>query len=437
MSYKTIIKVNLDNKDQYIGFDLSDRKTVNSNANITSYPTVENKTISDHLYVEPKTISLSGSFSLNGSKGINLPDGKFRLADIEDLFERIQKEGLLSKVMTISGTDEKDFRFKSRDNMALENISWTENLNSVDFNFTFKEILSMAIKDVDYDLNQNENYPALTDALEMNFSDTLLDYTKTIGVVIKGLWNVGLIDKKFWSDVISGAKVAALGGTVIVATVLIAKAILALGATTGPWGWLIVGIALIGFAIYKAIKAAIKSAKRKAFVVKAFVHYNNTTKNNAEIKRFYDYVGNINEHLAKLNDYLLVYQLQTNEQQKSTLFIDNDYYRLEFVKGTDGYYTITVTDIRDNVISQQKLVGLESINDCDNYNYIFKTTNSNYKVYAINQAIADAHAAEKEIDENNAQSDLTNFYFVVAKIDMVNYNKLLTQIIKNAMKTVA
>lgn len=437
MSYKTIIKVNLDDKDQYIGFDLSDRKTVNSNANITSYPTIENKTISDHLYVEPKTIQLSGSFSLNGSKGINLPDGKFRLADIEDLFERIQKEGILSKVMTISGTDEKDFRFKSRDNMALENISWTENLNSVDFSFTFKEILSMAIKEIDYELNQNENYPALTDALEMNFSDTLLDYTKTIGVVIKGLWEVGLIDKKFWSDIASAAKVTALGAGVVVVAALIAKVIISLGVSTGPWGWIIVGVALVGFGIYKAIKAAIKSSKRKAFVVKAFKHYDNTTKNNAEIKRFYDYIGNINDHLAKLNDVLQVYQLQTNEQQKSTLFIDNDYYRLEFVKGTDGYYTITVTDIRDNIITQQKLVGIESINDCDNTNYIFKTANSNYKVYAINQAIADAHAAGKEIDENVAQSDLTNFYFVVAKIDMVNYNKLLNQIINNAMKTVA
>lgn len=440
MSYKTVLKINLNDEERYIGFDLTNRKSITSSANITSYPTIENKTISDHLYLEPKTIQLSGSFALNGSKGINLPEGKFRLADIEDLFELIQKEGVLSKVMTISGTNEKDFRFKSRDNMALQNITWTENLNSIDFDFTFKEVLSMMVKDVDYELNQDENYPAITNALQMNFSDTLLDYSKTIGVVIKALHDLGLFDKEFWSDIASSAKVYALGAGVAVAAALIAKVIIALGVSTGPWGWIIVGVALVGFATYKAIKSVVQSIKREHRVnkkLRAFKHYNNSSKRNAEIKRFYDYVGSINEHLEKLNDYLTVYQLQTNEQQKCTLFIDNDYYKLEFVKGTDGYYTVTVTDIRDNVMPQRKLVGLESINDCNNNNCIFKTANSNYKVYAINQAIANAHAAGKEIDEAEAQSDLTNFYFVVAKIDMVNYNKLLTQIIKNAMKTVA
>ena len=105
-AYRTVIGVNfnqyVDNTtspDRYLILDTQDDKQVTASAQIASQPLQDGDTMSDHMYREPVTVSLTGSFSLNGKNwnddSYNFISKGDRLTNIQEAFEQILNEGLL------------------------------------------------------------------------------------------------------------------------------------------------------------------------------------------------------------------------------------------------------------------------------------------------------------------------------------------------------
>ena len=64
--YRVVIVAKLNGVERFFDLDVCTGRSVNSNAQIASYPIQNAETVSDHMFRQPRTMSLSGTFSLNG-----------------------------------------------------------------------------------------------------------------------------------------------------------------------------------------------------------------------------------------------------------------------------------------------------------------------------------------------------------------------------------
>ena len=70
IAYK--ITCTIDDKETTILLDTINETSVNTSSNLTQHPIVNGDMVADHMYKDPITISLSGSFSLNGGTLMNI-----------------------------------------------------------------------------------------------------------------------------------------------------------------------------------------------------------------------------------------------------------------------------------------------------------------------------------------------------------------------------
>lgn len=402
--------------------DTVNDNTVSSSSTITTHPVISGDIVADHMYNNPDSMSISGVFSLNGSKGIIVDNEGTRLEEVQELFEKIKRNGILCdivKIHVISSNEKAEPRFKTRTNMVLTNIQWVEKINSLNFSFTFSQAILVDTNLIDLDMD-DQYLPNITEPATLNFTDSLIDWDSVDNLVMEIGRKFDLFEEGFLRYVSGLGQASLIGLGIGVATaIVVAKIGAALGLSSGPIGLIAGAVIGLGIALYLSIKKAIEKNKYK---VQQFKYYQDDKKNQQEVKRFANFVGDIHKQITQLNNYIKVYNIGSDEPQECMLTIGNNYYIFTFTKNNVSQnYSLVITDIeeKERGIVNNITSALNNFTQCKSNNYIMRADESGEYVYLI--------------CSNEDKTKLTNYNILVSSINLDEYNNMLEKIITNAI----
>ena len=137
-----VLTCKLDGVKQTVILDNVRESNVTERSSLTTHPIATGDIVADHMYKEPATIGLNGTFGRYGNLGFSKNGKSLSLKDIENFFRRIKNEGVLCTLVKTSLNDsDKSLQFNKYQNCVLTNIVWTEGIDSLKFDFSFTEIL--------------------------------------------------------------------------------------------------------------------------------------------------------------------------------------------------------------------------------------------------------------------------------------------------------
>lgn len=432
MEKRLVIGVTIDDEKRYLDLDIINSISIDLTSTVSTYPLVDGDSISDHMYRQPGTITISGTFSTNSKFSTSNYTGLARLKAIQNLFERIKDERLFVDIMSI---------FNVRPNYVLQSIQWTEHANTLDYTFSFKQIYTAAVEEVEYEVDVNDpNLPILTEPLQLDLTDTLIDWEEIDKMVIAALKSAKLIDDEFLlgaltiitSDEARTALVVTGVGAALLAKGVIGTAI-TLGVSIPVVGWIALGVSAIAAGIFALVTWGKKKTEQSKYAIKAFKNYENDRQKQAEVERFVNFLGEIHTQLETLETAAQVFAITANTNQECVMNIDGDYYIFTFEKNnTTGFWSMKITDINGSLISETaQMVGLKDMTDCSTNNNLFMGKSGTY-VYLINMKLGEADIYG-DYDNMDYYNDLTNFVFLITKVDMQEWNTLVSDIISNAL----
>lgn len=398
--YGVVITVHNDDEQQTtttLLLDTLEDDNVTSSSTITRHPIVTGDLVADHMYRNADTLTLRGIFSLNGSKGIVVVEGDSKLNKVQDLFEDIKNKGLLCDITRVKIESDDSGKqspvFKSRKNMVLSNISWTQGINDVTYSFTFNEALIMSVEFVPPTSDDNFN-PNISEFVRSTFTDSLFDVEIVRKLVVQILKEQNLIDEKALNEFTKKSHVFFIGGLFT------------------PFG-----IGTIASGIGYAITKAKFENKRR---VKAFRYYQNSNKNSKEAKRFDDMINDIYKQFQIFNEHILVYQVSKDEDQETILQIGSEIYLFKFTKSNvdKSACQLQILDADENQVGV--ISNLSSAPD----NILALSTVSPILTVDNNQVFI-------VCDKTDATSKqkLTNYYVLVSDINFKKFNNLVIEII--------
>ena len=504
MGYKTVIQTRFqgDTADTMLMLDVVDNKSIEDSSTILSQPMENGDTFSEHMYRNPTTISLSGTFALNGKywddNSYNFQNAGDRLTNIEEVFTTIKDQGLLCTIITIQENEDGSVgnasRFMIRKSMALERISWKEKQNSLDFSFSFKQIILVSptqIGDQDIGMVGGDNNPAVTSPGTGSLGQVLLETGQLPQVVIKSLYDAGFIENDFLKSavgffqamgvytltaalvmvgvaagIIVGAIAFGLSTAGAIAGVTVAGAIT---AAMVPVGTLIAAGAAVIAGLAAGIAYLCNYEHEQARMKLAFKLING--KPDKDCDRLRILLEDISVVVNKVNAGVTVYSITTNEPQKLVLNIGGYYYTLEFYRNnsvstydatnqgkdngsgtnntskedfeeelnnsgkSDYPWACRVTDMKDQPVSTYNSFPVVSnMLDCDRYtNMWFRSENYAYEVYLLNPSLdLDENADQASI--NSIKADLTTYSIWVSNGRIADNVKKVTDAISDAIK---
>lgn len=396
--------------------------SVGSSATATNQPLVTGDQMIDHMFRQPRTMTIGGVCSLNGSKGIVVNGAGSKLANFERLFERIQKEAVQCDIYKISLQNDKDIRFEQRKNMILNSISWTEHINSLDFTLSFVEVIQVDVKAIDKDMS-DEFLPEINEPQTLSFTNSLIDWSRIDAAICSILDEESLWTTQFKTFIKSA-------NDAYISSIIIGGAAIAIGAVltalnTTPVGWALtaVGLAVTAAVVFvrSIYKAFDKAHKRRKYAVKMFEYSKNEKKNAQEVERFADFIYGIHKQFEALNSDLRVYQISADKPQECLLFINDEFFDFVFgINNITHMYDLHVLDKDDNELKYMSNVTGAPMNfyDCTSNNYLIKTS-SNERVYLL------CPTEEKGI--------LSNYFLLVLTKQPEDINNAITEIIRNAI----
>lgn len=409
---------------RFIDLDIITDTSITLNSTVTRYPLIEGDSISDHMYRQPGEISISGLFSENGRFAKSF-EGTYteRLKYIQKLFEDIKDNRLFVDIISL---------YTRRNNYVLSSIQWSEDANTLGYVFTFNQIYLATTGEIEYVVDvRDENLPPLQDVNQLDFVGEIVspgDIEETVLIVLQQL---DLIDSEFLKEFITGQSVIAAG--VIVGTFAI-KGVLAASSLAGPLGWAVVGGAiLIGFGIGKIaqqIKRA--SATNK---IKKFERQKNKKKNEAEQKRFAEFLQEMHNEILILNNNVSIYSVKNNIPQEIILNISNQYYSFSFTKNNvDNTWSLIVRNLNDEVISTQtKLTGISSLDECTYSNNIFSQVDGQQVFIFDKSKLTVDESITTSSTQLDSETQLTDLFILVSNIDLTQWSDIIYDIIKNAV----
>ena len=463
MTAEQLAKVDRDNEP--IEFDVLTDVSISASSNVSSYPIVNGDTVADNMIRQPVSVTLGGTYSMHGNRPTVFSGESDRLTNIETFFERLKDEAVMCSLVTIDrGTDSKQ-RFKARNNLVLTSITWTEHQASLTFSFTFTEVLTVEVESLEADYT-DENLPDITDAMALDFTDTLLDWNAVNKIVLYQLNSVGILKDDFWTWTVGNIKsiastygdfvVGGLAGglTGLAAGIGILVATVSICGAIPIAGWIAAGVIAAVGTIAGAIWALVKSIKRhkaeKDYAVEQFKLYEDDKKNQQEVVKLANYVGNVHQQLEYLENVLKVFGITSNSAQECMLYIDDNYYIFKFEKDNTQttkdkvVWTCRYQDAEEKLeekhISDVASSALSEISQCTSTNYLLRTSGSGYYVYLINKSLFAVQNATYSSDKErqkaiqDCNNDLTNFCLFVSTINMDDFNNTLKDIVINAMK---
>lgn len=422
--------------------DTVSESTVSANSVITTHPISSGDYVADHMYDNPDEISINGVFSLNGNKGLVVDKAGSRLDNVQTIFEDIKRLGILCDAVKVhivqnGATSQQEARFKVRESLVLRNIVWTEGINSLKYSFNFTQV--MLVEAQSYEVDMDDKFlPNITEPQTLNFTDTLIDWNQLDAAIMKVLEETDIVTDEFknvlssWGKTLLVQIVGAAVAAVIVSSTLVPAAGAAITATIGG---VVVGlsttgvgaiVALAGLVVASTTIAIVRLVKDYKYRVKPFRKYLSDKKTNKEIRRFGDLIGTLHDNLLVLNDAIKVYAVSSDEPQECMLSLDDNYFIFTFTKNnTNGRYSLAVenfdaeqTAVKNDITSSPTNIGQLTSN-----NALFKTSSDGLYVYLM-------YTGEESEEEKNK---LTNYYLMTSRIKMEDYNKAVTDIIKNAI----
>lgn len=445
-------------------FDYVEDNTIQMTSDITSHPLVNGDIIADHMYINPITESFSGTFSLRGNKKYDF-GGADRLSVIQETFERIKNEGILCTLVKMSQTGDES-RFKVRENMVLNSITWIEKQVSLDFSFTFTEVLTAVVDDVEYDVDvTDETRPLISDPLSLDVTEELLDYNEILQCVLAILHEEDLMAEGFLEDAMNAAselgqkmgyavqgQLAGIAAGAVAGSVAASAGIVALvsvcaiiGVSVPVAGWIAVAVVAAVCIIAGAIWGIFKGLERNKYQIKRFKFYKDTKRNKekreAEQKRFYEFLGKIYLQFEQLEDCMSMYGFGVNSPQQCVVTIDNNYYLFTFSQNSkDSPYSLTVreysggmTDETIRIITNIEEMYISSLSDCNSQNLLFTTPSGN-QVYLSNKEVLKAiQSGKKSNDIKQLEQDLRTYAIISSTIDLKKFNDVMTDIIKSCI----
>lgn len=396
-----------------------------ASSTITEHPVPTGDIVADHMFKNPVTMDISGSISLAGSSQNVLGSEGNKLVNFQELFEKIKNTGTLCTIYKLN-TLTNDIRFVKRDRMALNNIRWVERINTLDFTFSFRQILAVTIQE--YDVDIDDSYlPNVTEPKTLSFTDTLLDWDQVDKAVMSALLTWKLVASDFVTYLSGATKTSliALGVSAIAA-----KAVISFvgGAAAIPGaGWVVIGVVGAAAAVVGTVISIIKVVRRAKYQFREFKHYKNDRKMQQEVRRFSEFTSQIHTQLQQLNESMKVYQVSDDSDQECMLTIGNNYYIFSFVKNNTSHkYSLKVTGGADDIDEERKILSdisgcPNSFYDCTDENRLFLADESGEFVYLI------------KTDPEN-EDKLTSYAILATAMRPSNFNDALKDIIYNAVK---
>lgn len=414
--------------------DSVDNFQIRATSEMTSHPMVNGDVIGDHLITHPTIISMSGSFSMKGSTN------NASLGTVQKQFEALKKDGAICTVAKINANN-KEFRFLKRINMVLTAIVWTEYINSLDFDFTFTQVLYGEIieKTVSSTI---KNLPDIMEPVTLKCEGTLVSENDLYGMILTALEKSGIVDRQFLEQVVGTATTASyvIGGIIVVYLGSAAWAGITAGVTAmlggagaaASWsaavgaatavpgvGWIIaVGAVIvigIGYLIYEAVQA--NKLKYKAFKS----NYSDYEEQRNENDRFVKMMDAIYRQVSQINTWMKVYTFTQNSSQETLLNIGGQYYVFTFNKNNvtvSPSYRVRISDFNGRAIKTGVVTGIEasSCNASNAFTSIPGGDGQSYKIYFLGDS-----------------SNLTKMQILISSIDPSDLSNKLIKLIESAI----
>lgn len=415
-----------DYKTVYLQLDYQKPKEISASSNIVQQPLISGDVMSDHMYRNPKTITISGKFGLNGKyrndavyTNLENQNGD-RLSAIQTVFETINEKGVLCTIVTMETDDENlelnksKTRFLARQNMALTSINWTEYQDTLDYNFTFTEVILIDDIEFDIDFSDDEN-PDLQEPDVCGLGTLLADSADLEKIVLECLYKNKYINNESLIWLTTAGKFTALAlvtaaaiavcakvgivTSIVAGVVTTAVKIATLGAVALSSGAaVVIGAAVAVVAVVYGIVSIINWQKKKKRALKVFKLLNkNGSVNDTEVNRLSDMFKNIKTQLNTALTGIGFYKLENNGAQKVAIQVDGGTYIMEFTRlATYPYWSISYSAYKgdyingelpsDNIINN--FACGETIFNTPDELALFKTWGSDYYVYILFPSLA-------------------------------------------------
>lgn len=454
----------LNGNSEIVNFDLVDNVTVTADSKLTENTMMSGDIISDHIYREPVTVSITGSYGLHSSRNIQFTGSWDKLGNVEEYFENIKNMGYTCNIITRSLLNNNNTRFKTRSNMILTSINWTHNQISIGFTFTFTEQKTASKNTVDIKViedSSDSNLPDITDGQASSFVEDVLTWDYVAKLVVIMLKEDNMFTEEFAKSLASASKQKLNG---IVQTLTAINPVINIIATLITMDW-----SASGFEIFKNILSAtsnivlsimngiynwvmgdqtkkrLEQAQEKWGTEQFKFYEGDDNKNELEMERFLNYVGGVADYVRTLDNYIKCYKIPSNTQQEMMIYIDDENYVFKFTSTTIINKTssskYSIIDTEGNKISgiettkttwncrlstpssEIKSISLSSamsdVSKCNDKNYFHKTTN-NYRIYLMYIG-----------GDNGSRDNLTNYCVITSTINFDKFSELLKELIQN------
>ena len=442
---------------KYLPIDFLEDRSIRASSTIVSQPLQNGDTMSDHMYRNPTELELSGKFSLNGRNWQNdsytdIYNTDDRLTAIEWVFEWIKNNGSLCTITTVAtdidnvdqfsydsngnvsgNINPSNTRFITRENMALTNISWKEKQNTLEFTFSFKEVIMIDTEVYDID-PKDLNLPAsLEQPSAQSLGNILFDSGDLPKMITETLYKNGYINNDWLMGVQNAVadygtyfivlQIVGVAVGVIVASVAITSAVGVGAMLTSsvaaifPVGTVIAAAVAVVAAIGWGIATIINRHKEREKQKRAFKLVNGDPI--PDYNRYCNFMDDVQSAVNVAGSNITVYSFTSDDEQQFCLPIGGNYYYITVTKVNDDPWF--KADIKINGFGEQG----DSIKNlrCDywcpvcnftdlneNINMWFKDESKQYQVYLVNPNLNDV--INNEEDEKVAVKKLLTSYSI-------------------------
>lgn len=329
-----------------------DPVSTNTSSTITRHPVPSGDMIADHMFRNPITMTISGTFSShNETARLVFGDASSSwLASVQALFETIKNEGIRCTISKITYGNESKIKFQKRENMVLQSISWTEHIDSLDFTFNFEETMVIDIDDVKPASNDEGNL-IFTNPVYQSFSSTLFDMNVVKKLIYDQLIASGMLEEAFFQKTMTYGAGATAGIVAGIGTYIGVSAIAGTAAGTAvlttiggaalatPVGWVaaavVVGVIIAGVVI-NAIKQA--NSQNNKFKYKPWRLTGNQAEDEQRVGEFITFWDDLIKQLqTSADEFISVFQfpkIQDDQNQIMVLSVGDEIYDFEIVKNS-------------------------------------------------------------------------------------------------------
>lgn len=385
---------------------------VTSSVDIVEHPMVTGDKVMDHMYRNADSIRLSGIIGSNKlSASVN--EKVYNLDKFQQLMEDVKDNGVVCKLVKFKGEEsgkQSSPVFKYHENLVLESITWTENVNTLDYSFSFKEVMFSETKEYNVTVD-DALIPHIGTLSEKNFTESVFDINKCMADVVEELRKNGVISNDFWNKFFN---VKENKETWIQSLV-----------EGGIWG------ALTGNVAVSAISTLFKYTSSKLFDAISYSTKYKIKKfdkwNDKEKKRFTDFLESIKSQIEELSSKIKVYQLTENVPQELVLTFNNEYYTFQFKnENSTGKKTLTVLDSKEGKVASVGDLSSspKSVTALDKKSALISTSNDHYAFIC--------YIGE---DSNDEKAKFGNYAIVISTIEPAKIMDVIMEIIRiNIMK---